>query len=62
MAWLATLQVRLGLCAMGRRGIHQLHDYSQLIVFDNAVKVVNYVRVLHRLQQPDLVHAFISLA
>lgn len=40
---------------------HQLHDHDQLVLLDDAIQVLDDVRVLHLLQQSDLVHAFITL-
>lgn len=47
-------------CA-GGGGAHQLHHNRELVVLDDTAEVVDDVRVVHGLQQADLIHALVAL-
>ena len=44
-----------------RRGAHQLHHNREPVVLDDTAEVVDDVRVVHGLQQADLIHALVAL-
>ena len=45
----------------GGGGAHQLHHNRELVVLDDTAEVVDDVRVVHGLQQADLIHALVAL-
>ena len=45
----------------GGGGAHQLHHNRELVVLDDTAEVIDDVRVVHGLQQADLIHALVAL-